>query len=230
MRRLRRPRVAVLVDDIFQAVGLDRAEAYTKILLNLIEYPPGDYEKVVVIVSSSEGVTRARIGRHLWTVMYLLWNMSKEGFRELYEALPDPKPPFEDVWAVTGGNPRILEMLHSFSWSTDAVTELLIEEKRLVSTVAQLSSDELEVLERALSDPDAIIASLRDPAGQGIERLLTELNLIVEIWDRDSRFWMDVPPPEKDPRLGIGRFYAWQTPLHREAVRRALTGHSRQQR
>jgi len=33
-------------------------------LLNLIEYPPGEYEKIVVLVSSSEGVTRERIGRH----------------------------------------------------------------------------------------------------------------------------------------------------------------------
>jgi len=32
-------------------------------LLNLIEYPPGEYEKIVVLVSSSEGVTRERIGR-----------------------------------------------------------------------------------------------------------------------------------------------------------------------
>ena len=33
---------------------------------------------------------------------------------------------------------------------------------------------------------------------------------------------MDVPPPETDPELVIGRNVAWQTPIHREAVRRAL--------
>ena len=39
---------------------------------------------------------------------------------------------------------------------------------------------------------------------------------------REPQFWIDEPPPERDPELGIGRHMAWQTPLHREAVRRAL--------
>jgi len=29
-------------------------------------------------------------------------------------------------------------------------------------------------------------------------------------------------PPERDLELGIGKHVAWHTPLHREAVRRAL--------
>jgi len=44
------------------------------------------------------------------------------------------------------------------------------------------------------------------------------------MYSRDPWFWVDEPPPEKDPELGIGRYVAWQTPLHREAVRRALGG------
>ncbi|MGC9180926.1 MAG: ATP-binding protein, partial [Vulcanisaeta sp.] len=28
--------------------------------------------------------------------------------------------------------------------------------------------------------------------------------------------------PQRDPELGIGRYIAWQSPMHREAVRRAL--------
>jgi hypothetical protein len=42
------------------------------------------------------------------------------------------------------------------------------------------------------------------------------------MYDRDPYFWIDQPPPERDPELGIGKNVAWQTPLHREAVRRAL--------
>jgi len=42
-------RVAVLVDGVFQAIGLDKAEIYVKMLLNLIEYPPADYEKIIAI-------------------------------------------------------------------------------------------------------------------------------------------------------------------------------------
>jgi hypothetical protein len=30
------------------------------------------------------------------------------------------------------------------------------------------------------------------------------------------------PPPKRDPEIGVGWHAAWQSPLHREAVRRAL--------
>jgi len=55
-------RVAILADDVFQAVGVDRAEQLVKSVLNLIEYPPADYDSVVAVVASSEGVTRSRVG------------------------------------------------------------------------------------------------------------------------------------------------------------------------
>jgi hypothetical protein len=42
------------------------------------------------------------------------------------------------------------------------------------------------------------------------------------MYDRRPSFWVDAPPPERDPGLGIGKNAAWQTPIHREAVRRAL--------
>jgi hypothetical protein len=40
--------------------------------------------------------------------------------------------------------------------------------------------------------------------------------------ERRQEHWIDEPPPQKDLKLGIGKRMAWQTPLHREAVRRAL--------
>ena len=52
---------------------------------------------------------------------------------------------------------------------------------------------------------------------------LVELNLIMDtIEGREGWYWIDEPPSPKDPELGIGWHVAWQTPLHREAVRRAL--------
>jgi len=48
-------------------------------------------------------------------------------------------------------------------------------------------------------------------------------NLIVyNIYERKQIFWIDQPPPEKDPELGIGKDVAWQTPIHKEAVKQAL--------
>jgi hypothetical protein len=52
---------------------------------------------------------------------------------------------------------------------------------------------------------------------------LVSRNLIVySLRSRDPELWVDEPPPERDPDIGVGRYVAWQTPLHREAVRRAL--------
>ena len=85
-----------------------------------------------------------------------------------------------------------------------------------------MTAGEEGVLREAVEDPDTIFRRLREPEARSLEKKLVELNLIVEIWDRDGHGWIDVPPPERDVELGIGRYYAWQTPLHREAVRRAL--------
>jgi hypothetical protein len=42
------------------------------------------------------------------------------------------------------------------------------------------------------------------------------------MYRREGWAWMDQPPPEEDPEIGVGRRVAWRTPLHREAVRRTL--------
>jgi hypothetical protein len=60
----RRRKIAVIADDVFQAIGLDKAAAYVKGLLNMIEHPVYSYENVVVLVATSEGVTWEEIGRH----------------------------------------------------------------------------------------------------------------------------------------------------------------------
>ncbi len=52
---------------------------------------------------------------------------------------------------------------------------------------------------------------------------LVELNLIIDdIPERHEYLWIDEPPPGKDPKLGIGKYIAWQSPLHKEAMRRTL--------
>jgi len=63
-------KIALLADDVFQAIGLDKAEQLVKSLLNMIEWPSIRYEKIVVLVASSEGVTRERVGRHRWADLF----------------------------------------------------------------------------------------------------------------------------------------------------------------
>jgi len=186
--------------------------------LNLIEYPSGDYEKIVILVSTSEGITRWRIGRHRWTDILVMWNMSRDGFRKLYEVLPDPKPSFEDVWRIAGGNPDILERLYVNRWSVDVVLRKLIGVKRLEPYFLRKWERHLE---EAIADPDYLWSGPDE-----VESLVNELierNLIIfHIPPRMQELWIDAPPLEKDIEIGVGRHVAWQSPLHREAVRKAL--------
>jgi hypothetical protein len=218
IKRLRK-KVAILVDEVFQAIGLERAEAYVKSLLNLIEYPPEPYENIVIIVATSEGFSRWRIGRHRWAEIMPMWNMSRKGFEELYERIPGQKPSFDEVWRLTGGNPYMLAQLYAINWRTTKIIDTLMDEKKLTPGFI---SKWRKWLELAVEDPDNLWGA--DVPEELVNELI-ERNLIVYfLRDRDPEIWVDEPPPEKDPEIGIGRYVAWQTPLHREAVRKVLGG------
>jgi len=218
LKRWKKKRIAFLVDDVFQAIGLDKAEMYTKMLLNIIEYPPEPYEEIVIIAATSEGFSRWRIGRHRWAWIMPMWNMPKKGFEELYEKIPGPKPSFEEVWRLTGGNPEVLKTLYINKWNIEQVTNVIIRSKRIHR---EFTSKWRSWLERAVEDPDALWWGENVP--EELVNELIERNLIIyDLYPRDPVFWIDEPPPEKDPELGIGKHVAWQTPLHREAVKKAL--------
>ena len=217
--RRRRRKVAVIADDIFQAIGLDKAAAYVKGLLNMIEHPQYKYENMVVLVATSEGVSRREIGRHRWARLMPMWNMARNGFMQLYEKIPGPKPPFEEVWRWTGGNPNMLVELYKAGWDVDEVVKRLIISKRLTSFVRSLGREVRELLWRAVEDPDSLLS----PEGAPLLERLIGINVLIDsITYRDPPLWIDQPPPERDLELGIGKHVAWHTPLHREAVRRAL--------
>jgi len=217
LSRWSRRKVAVLVDDVFQAVGLDKAETYVKELLGLIEYPPESYESIVAIVATSEGITRWRIGRHRWAWLIPMWNMSKEGFRGLYEKLPGSKSSFEDVWRLAGGNPDMLSQLYQVRWDFNVIVKSLIEEKRLTPTFINTWRSWLE---KAVEDPDTLWSP--EVPGELVNELESRNLIIYFLRDRDPQLWIDEPPPEKDLELGIGKHVAWQTPLHRDAVKKVL--------
>ena len=217
--KARKSKVAIVADDVFQAIGLEKAAGYVKGLLNTIEHPLYSYENIVVLVATSEGVSRGEIGRHRWADLMPMWNMSREGFEQLYEQVPGPKPDVEEAWRITGGNPGMLAQLRMAGWRPEKVVDALAERKKLAALLPSLSSEEREWLRQAVEDPDTLLARERIP----LMEKLVELNLIVDsVYKREDWLWIDQPPPEKDPDLGIGRRVAWQSPLHREAVRRAL--------
>jgi hypothetical protein len=192
--RWSKKKVAVLVDEVFQAVGLDKAGVYVKSLLNLIEYPPRSYEKIVAIAVTSEGVTREEIGRHLWAELTPMWNMPREGFQRLYEKLPGPKPPFEDVWGWAGGNPRMLGRLYENRWDVEEVVLRLMREKELT---AEFVRRWRRWLEAAVEDPEALWAG---GAPEELARELEARNLIVyNMYDRRPSYWVDAPRPRGIP-------------------------------
>jgi hypothetical protein len=215
--KLGKRRVAILVDDVFQAIGLDKAAMYVKSLLNLIEYPPGSYERVLTVVTTSEGISRREIGRHRWADLIPMWNMPRDGFRELYDQVPGGKPDFDDVWRLTGGNPKMFAELYNTNWDTRRIIMKLIEDKGITRYFVHRWRDWLR---EAVENPD-VLWSPDSP--EALVNELVERNLIVYfLSERDPWFWVDTPPPERDLELGIGRYVAWQTPMHREAIRKAL--------
>ncbi len=219
--RLRGERIAVLVDEGFQAVGLERVESFAKSLLDLIEYPPGEYERIVVLVASSEGLSRERLARHAWVEARWLWNMSRGGFRALYGRLPGPKPGFEQAWRVTGGNPRLLARLYMLGWSVEGLRRWIVAVKSLDELVAGLGASDRRLLREALADPDV----LASPEAVGLRRLLVERNLVSYIPSiRGREVWLDEPPAERDEELGVGRLYAWQAPVYRDVLASLLSG------
>ena len=151
--KLGRGRVAVVVDEAFQLTGARSAALFVKGLLELIEHPDGAYERVVAIAATSEGFSRREIGRHRWADLKPMWNMGRRGFEELYERIPGPKPPFEEVWRLTGGNPDALRRLYQAGWSADAVVGKLVVEREVAPG---LVSRWRSWLEGAVEDPDTL--------------------------------------------------------------------------
>ncbi|MGC8543902.1 MAG: hypothetical protein ACP5NQ_08165 [Vulcanisaeta sp.] len=86
-------------------------------------------------------------------------------------------------------------------------------------SIASLSSEKRHLLAEAIDGPDALFTK----EGIPLMNKLIRLNLAIKIpqW-RDESLWIDQPPPERDLELGIGKYVAWQTPLHREAIKKAL--------
>jgi hypothetical protein len=146
-----------------------------------------------------------------------MWNMSRKGFEELYEKIPGLKPEFEDIWKLTGGNPDMLSKLYQAEWNVNRIIDELIKSKEFTSSFIEKWKSWLE---EAVKDPDIL---WRANVPDELVRELIAKNLIVHnMYDRDPWFWIDEPPLEKDLDLGIGKHIAWQTPLHREAVKRVI--------
>ena len=124
---------------------------YVKALLNLIEYPPEHYERIVTVAATSEGVSLREIGHHRRAETTPMWNMPREGFEQLYNQIPGSKPDFDTTWQVTGGNPAMLERLYRAGWDVNRVIKNFIREKNIIPSFVRRWSSHLR---EAVEDPD----------------------------------------------------------------------------
>ena len=216
--RAGRRKIAILADDVFQVISLNKAAIYVKGLLGILEYPPGDYDVAITIAATSEGVSKREIGRHRWAYLDIIWNMPREGFKQLYEQLPGNKPDFDYVWRLTGGNPKLLGQLYEAGWDVNVIINRFISDKEITP---QFIARWRTWLEEVVKDPDTLWRP--DAPVELIDELIRRNLVIYPLPPKGTDIWID-KPPEKDVELGTGNHAAWQSPLHREAVKKALTG------
>jgi len=206
-------RVVVVVDDVVRAIGVDQVEWYVKWLYESIRkfveefHPRG----LVVVATTSEGVSRRLVSRHRHAVVYLLWNLDYDSFYELARELGAPSREVVDrVWEFVGGNPgRLVEIASVFRWDVSSWIELL--RGRLFEVFRIVRSEDLvgELL-RVIEDPDVFIHEA-SPRFEKLLSILEEYNLVIYKYCMLlSREYLR-PCPE----LGVGKYYAWQLPAYR---------------
>ncbi len=214
---LGRGRIAVIIDDAFQVIGTDKAAIYVKGMLGILEHPPRPYERVIAIAATSEGMSLREIGRHEWADLLAMWNMPRKGFGQLYEQIPGSKPELEEAWRLTGGNPRMLEMLYKANWDVEIVINELITRKNLTYGFIRRWRDHLR---EAVNDPDYLWFNAPEEL---INELISRNLILYFLPERREQLWIDEPPPEKDQELGIGHHAAWQS----QYTGKPLGGHCR---
>ncbi len=209
-RLVRGRRVVVAVDDVARPLGMDVIESYVKSLLGLVEELYGlGASAVLVVASTSEGLSRSLLARHNYVRLYQLWNLDYESTRRLVEVLGGSLDLVDDVWRATGGNPRSIVELYRLGWSLEAWVE------GVERSVMVLVRDLVDRYRRQLLDVVVDVDSVDEYPELG--RLLVERNLVTPV----DRPCLGYTPPV-DCELGVGRRYAWQLLVYREIVMRLV--------
>lgn len=179
---LRGRRVVVAVDDVVEAIGVDRVEHYVKWLYELTQRLREVYQvrSVAVVATTGEGLSLEKILRHSYASVALLWNLPREPFEELLRSLGAPDPgEIEEVWRVTGGNPRRgIEIPVEYGWSTDSWLDHLARQLRPLYEELKRSGLAKHLAD-VVEDPD----TLSDKPTELYRKLLSH-NLVIYKWIR----------------------------------------------
>jgi len=141
-----------------------------------------------------------------------MWSLGPEAFVELLEELGAPRSVTGDAWLALGGNPRLALALRARSWRLERLKEDLYRSIRIL--LEPLRREARGQLAEVAEDVDAVMNYPQ------LLRHLLDSNLITPV----DRPCIGYTPPV-DPELGVGRHYAWQTPLHHRLTRKFLREH-----
>jgi hypothetical protein len=115
-------------------------------------------------------------------------------------------------------NPEMLARLYQAEWNVEKVVARLIKAKELTKDFVKKWG---LYLKKVVEDPQSLWEE--DFPNEFREEMIARNLIVYNMYDRDPWFWIDQPPPERGMELGIGKNAAWQTPLHREAVKRIIS-------
>ena len=218
--KLKDRHIVIAIDDVSRVIGLNEIEWYVKWLYNSIckiseEYQP---KSILIIVTTSEGVSRKLIARHRHALIYLIWNLEYEAFQELAKQLNPPnKDIIDKTWELTGGNPsKLLEIAIIYKWNINTWIEYLRNRMReIFSRVKERNL--IKELKLLIEDPDILS---KEPTKE-----LFELYDILEY----ENLMMYVGYPlitgkkiKRQTELGVGEYHAWQIPAYRKVLEESI--------
>jgi len=220
-RKLKDNYVLVAIDDVTRAIGLDQIEWYVKWLYELLwklaeEYKP---RAINFIVTTSEGQSLDLVSKHRHAHIRLIWNLSKQSFRELfYELKPKKGVNLENTWRLFGGNPgKLVELAKQFEWNLEEMKEHY--RKLFHPFVLKLWKEDLiKDLVNVLNDIDIFFSKPSASKGK-LQEILIERNLII-YKNMTTIHKIEIPP---DPEISVGKYFAWQVPLYRELLREIIS-------
>jgi len=191
----------IVIDDVYKAIGLENVDRYTKLVYEWISWKASEYtNKLLVVITTSEGASKRILVRHTYTRVSLIWNMDYGSYEEFIEQL-EPRIRVDEAYSITGGNPRLTIELAEYSWDTKKLMSVY-EEK--IKKILQETSIKPSKLQSLVEDPDS------EPK---TARILEDAGLMIELYRTTS-----ISQPKPSTELGIGKEWAWQTPLYKNIV------------
>ena len=194
------------LDSTFDSKGLIES-LYNKIACSIEKNP---YVTVFVLTSYHTLVLTLLPTRKC--IRRFLWNLDNSSTAELCKKL-NVGIDYRILYKLTGGNPREVMYIYEEGlrrWIRERTEEILAN-PYMRSLLSKYSSE----VEKIISDIDILIEL--DP----VREVLEKLNLVIKIPEVDD-IYLSEGNPQPDKELGIGRSYAWQIPLYRIILEKAI--------